>query len=44
MQYLTTLITLAGSDKKILIEQGGDRSGKTFNILIWIIFDYCQQH
>lgn len=29
------------SDKKILIEQGGSRSGKTFNILIWIIFDYC---
>ena len=29
------------SDKKILIEQGGSRSGKTFNLLIWIIFDYC---
>jgi len=29
------------SDKKILIEQGGSRSGKTYNILIWIIFDYC---
>jgi len=32
------------SDKKILIEQGGSRSGKTFNILIWIIFDYCSKH
>jgi phage terminase large subunit len=32
------------SDKKILIEQGGSRSGKTFNILIWIIFDYCFRH
>ena len=29
------------SDKKILIEQGGSRSGKTMNLLMWIIFDYC---
>lgn len=29
------------SNKKILIEQGGSRSGKTFNILVWVIFDYC---
>ena len=26
--------------KKIIIEQGGSRSGKTYNILIWIIFGY----
>jgi len=32
------------SDKKILIEQGGSRSGKTYNLLVWIIFDYCFQH
>lgn len=27
--------------KKILVEQGGTRSGKTYNILLWIIFNYC---
>lgn len=32
---------LLSSDKKILIEQGGTRSGKTYNILLWIIFQYC---
>lgn len=29
------------STKKIIIEQGGTRSGKTYNILLWIIFNYC---
>ena len=29
------------SDKKIIVEQGGTRSGKTYNILLWIIFTYC---
>ena len=29
------------STKKIIIEQGGTRSGKTYNILIWIIFYYA---
>jgi phage terminase large subunit len=29
------------SDKRIIVEQGGTRSGKTYNILIWIIFKYC---
>jgi len=29
------------SNKKITIEQGGTRSGKTYNILIWIIFYYA---
>ena len=32
---------LEKSQKKIIIEQGGSRSGKTYNILIWIIFGYC---
>jgi len=32
---------LSKSDKRIIIEQGGTRSGKTYNILLWIIFDYC---
>lgn len=31
------------SDKRILIEQGGTRSGKTYNILIWLIFGYCMR-
>ena len=35
---------LQNSDKRIVIEQGGTRSGKTYNILIWIIFEYCQKH
>ena len=32
---------LKKSDKKIVVEQGGTRSGKTYNILLWIIFHYC---
>ncbi len=32
---------LKRSNKKITIEQGGTRSGKTYNILLWLIFDYC---
>lgn len=32
---------LKRSDKKIVVEQGGTRSGKTYNILLWIIFYYC---
>jgi phage terminase large subunit len=32
---------LKRSDKKIIVEQGGTRSGKTYNILLWIIFYYC---
>tara|TARA_R110002074_G_scaffold4842_2_gene23637 strand:+ start:185 stop:1345 length:1161 start_codon:yes stop_codon:yes gene_type:complete len=32
---------LQRSKKKIIVEQGGTRSGKTYNILLWIIFDYC---
>jgi phage terminase large subunit len=34
---------LSRSDKKIIVEQGGTRSGKTYNILLWIIFDYCNR-
>ena len=33
---------LLDSDSKIVVEQGGTRSGKTFNILLYIIFHYCQ--
>ena len=32
---------LLDSKKKIIVEQGGTRSGKTYNILLWIIFSYC---
>ena len=32
---------LTKSDKKIIVEQGGTRSGKTFNILLWILGNYC---
>lgn len=32
---------LTRSDKKIVVEQGGTRSGKTYNILLWLIFEYC---
>jgi len=32
---------LCNSKKKIVVEQGGTRSGKTYNILLWIIFNYC---
>ena len=35
---------LQQSKKKIIIEQGGTRSGKTYNILLWIIFDYATRH
>jgi len=32
---------LETSKKKIIIEQGGSRSGKTYNILMWVVFGYC---
>lgn len=32
---------LDNSDKRITIEQGGTRSGKTYNILMWLIFGYA---
>lgn len=32
---------LEKSDKRITIEQGGTRSGKTYNILLWLIFGYA---
>lgn len=35
---------LLDSQKKIVVEQGGTRSGKTYNILLFIIFHYCQSH
>ncbi|QDP66241.1 MAG: putative terminase large subunit [Prokaryotic dsDNA virus sp.] len=35
---------LEQSDKRIIIEQGGTRSGKTYNILQWILFRYCMEN
>ena len=35
---------LVESNKKIVVEQGGTRSGKTYNILLWIIFEYCSNN
>lgn len=35
---------LENSTSKIVVEQGGTRSGKTYNILIWIIFSYCNNN
>jgi phage terminase large subunit len=35
---------LSNSNKRIVIEQGGTRSGKTYNILMWIIFSYCSNN
>lgn len=32
---------LEASSKRIIVEQGGTRSGKTYNILIWIIVAYA---
>ena len=32
------------TDAKIVCEQGGTRSGKTYNILLWIIFKYCTKN
>jgi len=37
-------IHLRDSTKKITVEQGGTRSGKTYNILMWIIFHYCMRN
>ncbi len=35
---------LIESDKRIIIEQGGTRSGKTYNILMWIIFKFTTEN
>ena len=35
---------LLNSDKKIVVEQGGTRSGKTYNILLWIILNYSTRN
>tara|TARA_Y100000114_G_C11763694_1_gene331629 strand:+ start:2432 stop:3589 length:1158 start_codon:yes stop_codon:yes gene_type:complete len=35
---------LTNSKKKIVVEQGGTRSGKTYNILLWILLSYCSQN
>ena len=35
---------LVKNNKKIVVEQGGTRSGKTYNIILWIIFEYCTKN
>ena len=35
---------LTNSNKKITLEVGGTRSGKTYNVLLWIILHYCQHN
>lgn len=35
---------LENSTKRITIEQGGSRSGKTYNILMWLIFSYSNKN
>lgn len=35
---------LENSTAKIVVQQGGTRSGKTYNILLWIIFSYCEKN
>jgi phage terminase large subunit len=35
---------LESSKSKIVVQQGGTRSGKTYNILLWIIFSYCEKN
>jgi len=35
---------LEKSSKRIIVEQGGTRSGKTYNILIWLLFGYIGQN
>ncbi len=35
---------LIKSDKRIIVEQGGTRSGKTYNILLWLIFYYTERN
>tara|TARA_R100000995_G_C3476030_1_gene121006 strand:- start:8 stop:1162 length:1155 start_codon:yes stop_codon:yes gene_type:complete len=46
MQIKTNVVCehLLDSNKKIIIEQGGTRSGKTYNILLWIIFHFCAKN
>ena len=36
--------SLVDNPSKIIAHQGGTRSGKTYNILLWIIFDYCARN
>ena len=35
---------LTNSNKKITLEVGGTRSGKTYNVLLWIILHCCQHN
>lgn len=46
MQIETNVVWkhLEQTDKKIVIMQGGTRSGKTYNTLLWLIFSYSQKY
>ena len=47
MQSVKTNIVyrhLLDSTQKIVVEQGGTRSGKTYNVLLFIIFEYCLRY
>ncbi len=46
MQIETNVVWkhLEHTDKKIVIMQGGTRSGKTYNTLLWLIFSYSQKY
>ena len=35
---------LTNSNAKIIVEQGGTRSGKTYNILLWLLLSYCSRN
>ena len=35
---------LLNSQDKIVVQQGGTRSGKTYNVLLFIIFEYCLKY
>ena len=35
---------LEKNTSKITCLQGGSRSGKTYNTLLWIIFSYCNKN
>jgi len=35
---------LESDSNRIIIEQGGTRAGKTYNILLWLIFSYCSKN
>lgn len=46
MQIDTTIVyrQLEQCKKRIIAHQGGTRSSKTYNIVLWIIFSYCSRN